>query len=68
MPEPGCHSSSGGTHVVTKVFRKSSMTRNPQERRTPEQVRAGNRRIGIVMFVIAAAFFASVIIHQKWFT
>ncbi|MBK3820651.1 hypothetical protein G3A41_20540 [Paraburkholderia aspalathi] len=54
--------------VVTKVFRKSSMTRNPQERRTPEQVRAGNRRIGIVMFVIAAAFFASVIIHQKWFT
>jgi hypothetical protein len=44
------------------------MTRNPQERRTPEQVRAGNRRIGIVMFVIAAAFFASVISHQKWFS
>jgi len=44
------------------------MARNPQERRTPEQIRAGNRRIGIVMFVIAAAFFASVIIHQKWFT
>ncbi|WP_219908267.1 cytochrome oxidase small assembly protein [Paraburkholderia sp. BL18I3N2] len=44
------------------------MTRNPQERRTPEQIRADNRRIGLVMFVIAAIFFASVIIHQKWFS
>ncbi|MEM5454527.1 MULTISPECIES: cytochrome oxidase small assembly protein [Paraburkholderia] len=44
------------------------MTRNSLERRTPEQIRAGNRRIGFVMFVIAAVFFASVIIHQKWFS
>jgi hypothetical protein len=44
------------------------MTRNPQERRTPEQIRAGNRRIGFVMFVIAAVFFAAVIVHQKWFS
>jgi hypothetical protein len=44
------------------------MTRNPQERRTPEQIRAGNRRLGLVMFVIAAIFFASVIIKQRWFT
>ncbi|KFX65802.1 cytochrome oxidase small assembly protein [Paraburkholderia fungorum] len=43
------------------------MTRNPQERRTPEQIRAGNRRIGFVMLAIAAAFFASVIIKQCWF-
>jgi hypothetical protein len=50
-----------------KVFRMSSMTRNPQERRTPEQIRAGNRRIGLVMFAIAAIFFASVIIKQCWF-
>ncbi|AXL52622.1 membrane protein [Paraburkholderia caffeinilytica] len=50
-----------------KVFRKSSMTRNPQERRTPEQIRAGNRRIGFVMLAIAAVFFASVIIKQCWF-
>ncbi|MEZ0603008.1 cytochrome oxidase small assembly protein [Paraburkholderia sp. IW21] len=43
------------------------MTRNPQERRTPEQIRAGNRRIGLVMLAIAAVFFASVIIKQWWF-
>ncbi|MDI7047614.1 cytochrome oxidase small assembly protein [Escherichia coli] len=43
------------------------MTRNPQERRTPEQIRAGNRRIGFVMLAIAAPFFASVIIKQCWF-
>ncbi|WP_222105887.1 cytochrome oxidase small assembly protein [Paraburkholderia sp. BCC1886] len=44
------------------------MTRNAPERRTPEQIRAGNRRIGFVMLLIAAAFFASVIIKQAWFT
>ncbi|MEW9584133.1 cytochrome oxidase small assembly protein [Paraburkholderia sp. DGU8] len=44
------------------------MTRNPHERRTPEQIRAGNRRIGLVMFIVAAIFFASVIIKQWFFT
>jgi hypothetical protein len=44
------------------------MTRNPQERRTPEQIRAGNRRIGLVMFIVAAIFFATVIIKQWFFT
>ncbi|WP_345812754.1 cytochrome oxidase small assembly protein [Paraburkholderia sp. PREW-6R] len=44
------------------------MTRNPQERRSPEQIRAGNRRIGLVMLAIAAFFFASVIIKQVWFS
>ncbi|HEX7932311.1 MAG TPA: cytochrome oxidase small assembly protein [Paraburkholderia sp.] len=44
------------------------MTRNPHERRTPEQIRAGNRRIGLVLFIIAAAFFASAIISQGWFS
>ncbi|WP_223191118.1 cytochrome oxidase small assembly protein [Paraburkholderia panacisoli] len=44
------------------------MARNPQERRTPEQIRAGNRRIGLVMFIVAAIFFASVIIKQWFFT
>jgi hypothetical protein len=57
-----------GQPPVTKVFRKSSMTRNPHERRTPEQIRAGNRRIGLVMFIVAAIFFASVIIKQWFFT
>ncbi|WP_041734263.1 cytochrome oxidase small assembly protein [Paraburkholderia atlantica] len=44
------------------------MTRNPRERRTPEKIRAGNRRIGLVMFAIAAVFFASIIVKQCWFS
>jgi hypothetical protein len=67
--EPGTRRAAAATHRRSlKVFRKSSMTRNPQERRTPEQIRAGNRRIGLVMFIVAAIFFASVIIKQWFFT
>ncbi|WP_027211530.1 MULTISPECIES: cytochrome oxidase small assembly protein [Burkholderiaceae] len=44
------------------------MTRNPQERRTPEQIRAGNRRLGLVLLAIAAVFFAAVIVNQGWFS
>ncbi|WOD18306.1 cytochrome oxidase small assembly protein [Paraburkholderia kirstenboschensis] len=44
------------------------MTRNSQERRTPEQIRVSNRRIGLVLLAIAAVFFASVIINQGWFS
>jgi len=44
------------------------MTRNPQERRTPEQIRAGNRRLGLVMLAIAAVFFVSAILKQCWFS
>jgi hypothetical protein len=39
------------------------MTRNPQQRRTPEEIRAGNRRLGLIMLAIAAAFFVG-IFHQ----
>ncbi|AFT84403.1 MULTISPECIES: cytochrome oxidase small assembly protein [Burkholderiaceae] len=44
------------------------MTRNPQERRTPEQIRASNRRLGLVLLAIAAVFFAAVIVNQGWFS
>ncbi|CAH2892496.1 MAG: hypothetical protein PPHEMADM_0707 [uncultured Paraburkholderia sp.] len=50
------------------VFRNVSMTRNPQERRTPEQIRASNRRLGLVLLAIAAVFFAAVIVNQGWFS
>lgn len=33
-------------------------------RRTPEEIRAGNRRIGFVLLVIVAGFFAAAIVHQ----
>ncbi|MBR8107832.1 cytochrome oxidase small assembly protein, partial [Burkholderia multivorans] len=32
------------------------MTRNPQQRRTPEQIRAGNKRLGFILLAIAAVF------------
>ncbi|OAJ60294.1 hypothetical protein A6V36_00375 [Paraburkholderia ginsengiterrae] len=68
LPAPGSRPAAAASQKSRNVFRKSSMTRNPQERRTPEQIRAGNRRIGLVMFAIAAVFFASVIIKQWFFT
>jgi hypothetical protein len=40
------------------------MTRNPQERRTPEQIRAGNKRLGLILLAIAAVFFLSIVIRQ----
>lgn len=40
------------------------MTRNPQERRSPEQVRAGNKRLGLILLVIVAVFFAAAVVNQ----
>ncbi|AJY18031.1 MULTISPECIES: cytochrome oxidase small assembly protein [Burkholderia] len=42
------------------------MTRNPQQRRTPEQIRAGNKRLGLILLVIVAVFFVGVVIKQWW--
>jgi len=43
------------------------MTRNSQERRTPEQIRAGNQRLGLILLAIAAVFFVSVVVKQCFF-
>ncbi|MGH8780795.1 cytochrome oxidase small assembly protein [Paraburkholderia sp.] len=43
------------------------MTGNPQERRTPEQIRAGNKRLGLILFGIAAVFFVGIFIKQCFF-
>jgi len=43
------------------------MTRNSQERRTPEQIRAGNKRLGLILAAIAAVFFVSVVVKQCYF-
>jgi hypothetical protein len=40
------------------------MTRNSQERRTPEQIRKGNRRLGLILLVVVAVFFMSVVVKQ----
>lgn len=42
------------------------MTRNPQQRRTPEQIRKGNKRLGLIMLAIAAVFFVGAMIKQWW--
>ena len=47
--------------------RNISMTRNPPKRRTPEEIRAGSKRLGLILFGIAAAFFVAAIIKQAWF-
>jgi hypothetical protein len=44
------------------------MTHHPLQRRTPEQIRAGNRRLGLIMFVIAAAFFVGIFVKRSFFS
>ncbi|CAG4888177.1 cytochrome oxidase small assembly protein [Paraburkholderia gardini] len=44
------------------------MIRNSQQRRTPEQIRAGNKRLGLILLVVVIAFFAAAVIKQVWFS
>jgi hypothetical protein len=37
---------------------------HPQKRRTPAQVRAGNLRLGLMLFVVAAVFFLGAVLKQ----
>jgi len=43
------------------------MTRNPQKRRTPEEIRAGNLRLGLILLVVVAVFFLGAVVKQAWF-
>ncbi|MDE1142357.1 cytochrome oxidase small assembly protein [Paraburkholderia tropica] len=43
------------------------MTRNTDKRRTPEQIRAGNRRLGFVLLAVVAAFFLAGVVKQVYF-
>lgn len=47
--------------------RPASMTRNTEKRRTPEQIRAGNRRLGLVLLAVVAAFFLAGVVKQVYF-
>ncbi len=49
-------------------IQKLSMTRNSQQRRTPEQIRAGNKRLGLILLVVVIAFFTAAVIKQVWFS
>jgi hypothetical protein len=43
------------------------MTRNPQKSRTPEEIRAGNLRLGLILFAVVAVFFLGAVVKQVWF-
>jgi hypothetical protein len=47
---------------------QANMIRNSQKGRTPEQIRAGNLRLGLILLAIVAAFFASAIVKQVYFS
>jgi hypothetical protein len=40
------------------------MNRNSQKQRTPAQVRAGNKRLGLILLAVAAVFFLAVVVDQ----
>jgi hypothetical protein len=43
------------------------MTGSPQKRRSPEDIRKGNIRIGLILFAIAAVFFVGIFVKQCFF-
>ncbi|WP_244847767.1 MULTISPECIES: cytochrome oxidase small assembly protein [unclassified Caballeronia] len=40
------------------------MAPNPQKRRSREDIRAGNKRLGLIMVLIAAVFFLGIVVRQ----
>jgi hypothetical protein len=44
------------------------MTRNPQQRRSPEEIRAGNVRLGLIMLAVAATFFVGIFVKRAFFS
>ncbi len=42
----------------------TSMTRDPHKRRTPEEIRAGNLRLGLILLAVVAAFFTAAVVQQ----
>ncbi|WP_240655569.1 cytochrome oxidase small assembly protein [Paraburkholderia phosphatilytica] len=43
------------------------MTGSPQKRRSPEEIRKGNIRLGLILFAIVAAFFVGIFVKQCFF-
>ncbi|WP_091994173.1 cytochrome oxidase small assembly protein [Paraburkholderia lycopersici] len=43
------------------------MTRDPQKRRTPAEIRAGNLRLGLILLAVVAVFFAAAVVKQVYF-
>ncbi len=43
------------------------MTRTSPQRRTQEQIRAGNLRLGMILFAIVMLFFVGIFVKRAWF-
>jgi hypothetical protein len=44
------------------------MIRNPQQRRTPEEIRAGNVRLGLILLAVVVAFYVGIFIKRSFFS
>jgi hypothetical protein len=49
---------------MTSGIKPERMTRNSQKQRTPAEVRAGNKRLGLILLAVAAVFFLAVVVDQ----
>jgi hypothetical protein len=63
----GARSRKAAEHDAAPAKGNARMTRNSQKRRTPEQIRAGNLRLGLIMLAIVVVFFVSAIVKQVYF-
>ncbi|ABA48975.1 cytochrome C oxidase assembly protein [Burkholderia pseudomallei] len=50
----------GGAHPNEKI----RMTRNSQKRRTPDEIRAGNKRLLLILLIVVAVFFVGAVVRQ----
>ena len=51
-------------NCMTSGIKPERMTRNSQKQRTPAEVRAGNKRLGLILLAVAAVFFMAVVVDQ----
>ena len=47
--------------------RAQSMTRDPQKRRTPAEIRAGNLRLGLILLAVVVGFFVAAVVKQVYY-
>jgi hypothetical protein len=55
-------------HLISDGLRNIGMALNSPKRRTPEEIRAGNLRLGLIMLAVAAAFFVGIFVKQSFFS
>jgi hypothetical protein len=65
MGERGGRAEKNEARAACRPHLSQEQTMNhPQKRRTPEQIRAGNLRLGLILLGIAAVFFLGIVLKQ----